>query len=168
MLELITDCAAAILPEQGSHVLDVGCGAGNFSLRLFLKREYTALTLLDLSRPMLDRAEARLKEAGLGQTNTCQADIRDTDFPEETFDTILAAAVLHHLRGEEEWENVFKKMFSWLKPGGAVWIFDLITHDHPKVHEVLWERYRDYLRNLGGIEYIDEVFRYISAEDSPR
>jgi tRNA (cmo5U34)-methyltransferase len=49
-----------------------------------------------------------------------QADIRDAAFEPATFDIILAAAVLHHLREPAEWDAVFLSMRRWLRPGGAL------------------------------------------------
>ena len=41
-------------------------------------------------------------------------------------DVILAASVLHHLRSDAQWRAVFDKFFRALRPGGAIWVFDLI------------------------------------------
>jgi tRNA (cmo5U34)-methyltransferase len=117
---------------------------------------------------MLDRAVARLQAAGLSRIEHVQADVRETEFPPQSFDAILATAVLHHLREDHEWEGVFAKLRRWLKPGGAVWIFDLIRHEIPQVQEILWNRYGEYLEGLGGEEYRLKVFSYIDLEDSPR
>ena len=39
-----------------------------------------------------------------------QGDIRDVDLHPGRYDFAVAAAVLHHLRGEEEWRQVFRKV----------------------------------------------------------
>ena len=59
VLELITSAAAATNPGA-RHALDVGCGAGNYSLKLLQKLPGIAVDLIDLSRPMLDRAVERI------------------------------------------------------------------------------------------------------------
>ncbi len=41
--------------------LDIGCGAGNFSLRLLREKELSQVTLVDLSLPMLERARERIE-----------------------------------------------------------------------------------------------------------
>ncbi len=33
---------------------------------------------------------------------------------------------------------------------------------------IMWERYAEYLRSVGGKEYQEKVFDYIDKEDSPR
>ena len=50
VLELITDAACAALPHARS-VLDIGCGAGNYTLRLLEKAGPLDVTLVDLSLP---------------------------------------------------------------------------------------------------------------------
>ena len=59
MLELVTQAAAATNP-QADHVLDVGCGAGNYTLKLLEVLPNIDVTLVDLSQPMLDRASERI------------------------------------------------------------------------------------------------------------
>ena len=41
---------------------------------------------------------------------------------------VLAAAVLHHLRDEADWEQAFQKLHRITAPGGSVWITDLTEH----------------------------------------
>lgn len=47
-------------------------------------------------------------------------------------------------------------------------ISDLITQDTEPLSEYTWERYGDYLEELGGIAYREKVLDYASKEDSPR
>jgi tRNA (cmo5U34)-methyltransferase len=103
-----------------------------------------------------------------GTVATHQADIRELELEDDSFDIITAAAVLHHLRDEDEWREVFAKFHRILKPGGSVWISDLVTHSIPALHTMMWTRYGDYLREMKGDEYRDEVFAYIEKEDTPR
>lgn len=166
-LELIVNAAATINP-QASHSLDVGCGAGNFTLKLLQRLPGLNVTLIDLSRPMLDRAVARLQQVAVGEIITHQSDIRELELDEAQFDIIMAAAVLHHLRDETEWRAVFRKLYVALKPGGSLWISDLITHSVPAIQALMWHRYGDYLTELKDEAYRDQVFDYIEQEDSPR
>lgn len=168
-MELITRAAvAASRPIR--RLLDIGCGAGNNSIRL--AREYGgepfAVDLCDLSTPMLARAQARLGEERVGLVRTFAGDFRELPFADGAYDVILAAAVFHHLRDDTDWEAAFSKVFRLLRPGGSVWITDLVAQESPAVHRLMWERYGDYLEGLAGAEYRQKVFAYIDAEDSPR
>ena len=166
-LELITSAAAVTNPDA-THFLDVGCGAGNYSLKLLEKLPNRDVTLIDLSRPMLMRAKARVQAVTNGRIHTQQTDIREANLGEDQFDIIMAAAVLHHLREEAEWTAVFQKFFQALKPGGSLWISDLVTHTAVPIEQMMVERYGRYLTELKDVAYRDHVFAYIAAEDSPR
>ena len=167
VLDLITTVAAATNPDA-SHVLDIGCGAGNYTLKLLERLPNVDVTLIDLSKPMLDRSLQRIGAVSAGNITTLQGDIRAIALPEQHYSIIMAAAVFHHLRADAEWEAVFGKCYAALKPGGSLWISDLIAHDDPTVQAVLWQRYGEYLTQLKGEAYRDQVFGYIEQEDTPR
>jgi tRNA (cmo5U34)-methyltransferase len=166
-MDLVAQAAARVTPKA-RQVLDVGCGAGNYTLRLLQELPGLDATLIDLSRPMLDRAVQRVSAATRGAVTPIQGDIREVDLGENRFDVILAAAVLHHLRTDAEWDAVFGKLHRALRPGGSLWIFDLVTSSVPAVEGLLQDRYGEYLTAFKGEEYRDHVLAYVAREDTPR
>ncbi|MDR7130580.1 tRNA (cmo5U34)-methyltransferase [Algoriphagus sp. 4150] len=166
-LELITEAAKRIVPNA-QNLLDVGCGAGNYSLMMLTKTPDLNCTLVDLSKPMLDRAFERVSEMTKGDVTILQGDIREVGLRENHYDIILAGAVLHHLRDDADWERTFEKLFKLLKPGGCLMISDLIRQDTELLNDYIWERYGDYLEGLGGKIYRQNVLDYVEKEDSPR
>ncbi len=166
-LELIAEAAAVTTPHA-TRLLDVGCGAGNYSLKLLGRLLRLDVTLIDLSRPMLERAEQRTTAAGAGSVRVLQDDIRVAELGHGAFDIIVAAAVLHHLRSDDEWRSVFQKLFDALAPGGSLWIFDLVDGEIPAVHAAAWQRYGAYLESFKGAEYREQVLAYVEKEDTPR
>ncbi|MBO0857732.1 MAG: class I SAM-dependent methyltransferase [Chloracidobacterium sp.] len=166
-LDLISSVAAATTPSA-THLLDIGCGAGNYTLKILQRLPNLNVTLVDLSKPMLDRARERVRPMTNGEIRTAQADIRDIDLGESKFDIIVAAAVFHHLREDGEWSSVFRKCHRALRPGGSIWISDLVSHQSREAQAVMWARYGEYLEQLRGPEYRDHVFAYIEQEDTPR
>jgi tRNA (cmo5U34)-methyltransferase len=166
-MDLITRAASAATP-QATHVLDIGCGAGNYTLKLLQALPNLDVTLVDLSQPMLERAQQRIRPMTTGKIQTFQADIRKLELGNGQFDIILAAAVFHHLRGDEEWQSVFAKCYAALRPGGSLWIFDMLDHSHPAIQSLMRERYGEYLVGLKDEQYRDHVFGYIEQEDTPR
>lgn len=165
-LELVTEAAAALTPHATS-LLDIGCGAGNYTLKLLERFRDADATLIDLSQPMLDRAKQRVSEATSGRVTTIQSDIRDIELGKQQHDVAVAAAVLHHLRSGDEWQLVCAKVFASLTPGGSFWIVDLISHTHGPVQSAMWRRYGEYLTELRDEAYRDEVLAYVAKEDSP-
>jgi tRNA (cmo5U34)-methyltransferase len=121
-------------------------------------------TLIDLSQPMLDRAS----RTTAGRITTIQADIREVKLPDGEFDIALAAAVLHHLRTDQEWRDVFTAFHRALRPGGSVWVFDLVESSILAVQGLMRRRYGEYLTRLKDETYRDHVFAYVEKEDTPR
>ena len=129
-MAIIAEVAAAVTPQAAS-VLDIGCGAGNYTLKLLERLPNLNVMLIDLSRAMLDRAMERIRPATTGTVEASQGDIREIDIGGERHDIILAASVLHHLRSDAQWRTVFEKFYRALRPGGAIWVFDLIESSIP-------------------------------------
>lgn len=167
ILELVGQAAATHL-HPGGTLLDVGCGAGNFTLRVLQEVHPLQCHLVDLSRPMLERAQQRITAAGAAMVTPHQTDLRALDLPEASVDGILAGAVLHHLRDEADWTATFGRLYRWLKPGGRLYVADLVVFDDPAIQNLMWHRYGRHLETLGGAAYREKVFAYIDHEDSPR
>lgn len=167
VLELITQAAVTVNPDA-THILDIGCGAGNYTLKLHQALQNFNIDLVDLSLPMLDRATERLRAVSQGKIMAIQGDIRELPLEPERYDIVIAAATLHHLRGDDEWEQVFTKVYHSLKPGGSFWISDMVTQSMEAIQKLMWQRYGEYLSDLKDEEYRDHVFGYIKKEDTPR
>lgn len=180
-MDVVAAAAAAVTPNA-EDLLDIGCGAGNYTLQVLEKLAGAHggnapvtlnCTLVDLSRPMLDKAVERVCPQTTGTVRALQGDMRELDLGESAFDIVVAASTLHHLRGDEEWHAMFAKIHRALRPGGSFWIFDLIEQVHPAIQTLMQNRYAAYLEDLkGGGEagraYREAVFQYVAAEDTPR
>jgi tRNA (cmo5U34)-methyltransferase len=160
--------AACRCTQPIRKVLDIGCGAGNNALKLAQYAAPFDCDLVDLSGPMLERAHERIRAVNAGTIRLLQGDFRHIELPDQSYDVILAAAVLHHLRDDRDWAAAFEKLFRLTAPGGSVWITDLVSHEAGAVQALMWQRYGDYLCRLGGEACRAKVFDYIEREDSPR
>lgn len=171
-MELITKAAVAST-DPIRRVLDIGCGAGNntIKLRQLIDNDFD-VDLVDLSDPMLQRAGQRIREVNRGNYRLIRDDFRIVDLPDNAYDVVLAAAVLHHLRDDDDWLTTFEKLFRIVAPEGSLWITDLVSHESQPVQKLMWDRYAQYLEKFkpgdSGGEYRDQVFQYIEQEDSPR
>ena len=166
-MSLVTEAAAATTPHA-QHMLDVGCGGGNYTLKLLERMPHLNVTLVDLSQAMLDCALKRVQPKAVGPVTAIQSDIRELDLGQQRFDIILASAVLHHLRADAEWQSVFQKLYNALKPGGSIWIFDIVESPLPEVQAIHWRRYGEYLTALQDEAFREEMFARILEEDTPR
>lgn len=167
-MELITTAIARRYPALQS-LLDIGCGAGNYPVKLLQKVKAVDVTLVDLSHPMLDRARMRVEEMTSGQVHTVKGDFRTASLQHEGYEVIIATAVLHHLRDDQDWESSFQKLYSLLKVGGSLWVFDLVYQQEAHLQEIIYrDYYGSYLTGLRDEAYRDHVFAYIDKEDTPR
>ncbi len=174
-MELCAELAVECLGSEPGAILDLGCGAGNYSLRLLQRLEAAdrpaprSISLNDLSLPMLQRAELRLREAGyVGEIELIHQDLREIRMANGQFDAIMAASVLHHLRADSEWDETFESCYRWLRPGGGLFVYDLVSFANALTQGVMDRRYADYLEGINGSDYRDHVLAYIAKEDTPR
>jgi len=165
-LDLIAQSASKS-SKNIKRVLDIGCGAGNSTIKLAQQSSPFDCDLVDLSFPMLEKARERISGFNSGKIRTFQGDFREIVLPEQEYDVIFAAAVLHHLRNDQDWESTFRKIYSLTAPAGSVWITDLVSHETEAVNSLMWSRYGEYLCTIGGEKYRKKVFDYIEKEDSP-
>lgn len=166
-MDLCTEAAKYTNP-YATELLDIGCGAGNYTLKMLSKVPNLNCVLNDLSMPMLQKAKERVTPQTTGTVTIIQDDMRNLQLQDNHFDIVLAAATLHHLRGDDDWVLMFTKIYNALKPGGSFWVSDLIAHDSPGISKLFEDRYYSYIESLGGPEYRKKVFDYVAYEDTPR
>lgn len=166
VLDMIEETVAR-MHEQAETLCDIGCGGGNFSVRLSRRLPQLRVTLIDLSEAMLERASARLKAENRHVEQVMQGDIREISLPPDTFDVVVAGAVLHHLRTREQWHDVFANIHRGLKSGGAFWYWDLIRHENEDVQAVQSRRFAEYLIERNGREQQERTFVMIEKSDTP-
>lgn len=105
----------AELVPQGAAVLDCAAGTGEFSLAV-AKRAASVLAT-DLSRPMLDRAAAKARRAGLKNITFAVRDITALAEEDGSFDVAMAANVLHLL---PQPELAVRELWRVTRPGGRL------------------------------------------------
>ncbi len=99
----------------GGHVLDVGIGTG---ICLTDYKPTTRITGIDISEPMLRKAQERVDEFGL--TNVERLVVMDAEnlkFPGESFDVVVAMHVVSTVPNPVKTLDEFARV---LKPGGEI------------------------------------------------
>ena len=103
----------------GRRILDAGCGSGPIAATL--RDRGATVTGFDSSAAMLELASRRLGP----DADLHLADLSDPlPFPDDTFDDVIAALVLHYL---EDWAGPLAELRRVLKPGGRL----IAAVDHP-------------------------------------
>lgn len=78
-------------PQEGEHVLDIGCGAGGTSLELAWRIEPEgSVTGVDVSEPLLDLARRRADAAGYAQVRFIHGDAQAQAFKAGAFDAAFS------------------------------------------------------------------------------
>ncbi|MFC2137817.1 class I SAM-dependent methyltransferase [Bacteroidota bacterium] len=167
IMDIISKVASAI-NSNASNILDLGCGAGNYTIKILNSLPDLNCTLVDLSMKMLERAQKRVREITKGKVEIIQSDFRKLQLKNNFYDIVVTGTSLHHLRQEDEWRNVFGLIYTSLKKGGSFWISDITEHDNPIIQKIMHKRYEEYLIDFGGEELKDWVNEQMALEDTPR
>lgn len=99
---------------RGKVVLDLGCGTGENLIPLV--RRGARVVAIDISPELVELARRRLQSYGIASDAvTLQAgSAYETGLPDESVDTVLSIALLHHLDLEQARQEILRI----LKPGG--------------------------------------------------
>jgi 2-polyprenyl-3-methyl-5-hydroxy-6-metoxy-1,4-benzoquinol methylase len=105
----------------GARILDLGCGNGELARQLARQGYAGSYTGLDASAGLLEEARRDLT-AGPVDVRFLQADLSlpgwEAALQGESFDSIFAFAVLHHLPSAELRRSVLEAVHGLLAPGG--------------------------------------------------
>ena len=117
--------AAAAADRLGGHVLDVGVGTG-LELPMFDRR--TRLTGIDLSEPMLRRAQRRVRAKALGNVEGLVVmDAARLAFPDAHFDAVVAPYVLTVV---PEPHASLHELARVVRPGGEIILVNHVGSGH--------------------------------------
>jgi ubiquinone/menaquinone biosynthesis C-methylase UbiE len=128
---------AGIGPED--EVLDVACGPGLVACEV--ARAARHVTGVDLTRAMIEQAEARQRALGLSNLTWAVGDAQPLAFPDAAFSRVITRYTYHHFTDPA---GVFAEMIRVCRPGGRVTVCDVFTTspEQGEAYDRL-ERYRD-------------------------
>jgi phosphatidylethanolamine/phosphatidyl-N-methylethanolamine N-methyltransferase len=98
----------------GDRVLEVGVGTG---INASLYPRDCAVTGIDLSEPMLEKARDRIARKGISNVRLMQMDATDLKFPDDTFDIVYAPYVISVVPDPVA---VAREMRRVCRPGGRI------------------------------------------------
>jgi ubiquinone/menaquinone biosynthesis C-methylase UbiE len=98
--------------DDGSSVLDLGCGTGVPAGTEIAKRH--RLTGVDISEAQIILAQKRVPNGEF-----IHGDLASVNFADETFEAIVSFYSLEHLPRREH-AGILSRMYRWLSPGGFI------------------------------------------------
>jgi len=113
--------------KAGDNVLEVGIGTG---LNLPLYPLHCRLTGIDLSEEMLEKAQDKVLELGLGNVTLKTMDATVMDFGAGEFDSVVAT---YTISAVPDPVGVLREMKRVVKPGGNIVILNHFRSDRPVV-----------------------------------
>ena len=141
MMGGVYEAVAADVAGQAAsgELLEIGAGTGFLATEMGSRSRDLLITAMNTTGGMVQAAEARIYEAGLGrQVKVARGDAEDIPFANQTFDFVVS------LGGPQHWsapELALAEIHRVLRPGGVALIYSL----RRELPEEGWDRVREGL-----------------------
>jgi len=134
MLELVNDFDAPM--HQGQiRLLDLGTGTALIPIEVCQRNADLRVIATDLANEMLKLAEVNLQQAGLEHVISLErADAKNLSYADQAFDGVISNSLIHHIPDPR---SVFQEMVRVVKPGGLIFVRDLLRPDSQNELEYL-------------------------------
>jgi ubiquinone/menaquinone biosynthesis C-methylase UbiE len=138
-------------PKKGMKVLDVGCGTGNYSIKL--AKLGCRVTGADISDKMLVIARDKAKKEGVA-VEFVDMDAYHLDFEDESFDGVICMTAIEFIKRPNE---ALEEFFRVVRKGGRV-LVGTITRDSAWGAMYMSEEYRqDSVFKHATLRTLDEL-----------
>ena len=121
------------------RVLDVGTGTAQIPIEFCQRPVNADIVAIDLAVEMLLLAEQNIRNAGLhGRILLEHVDAKELPFDDGEFDWVISNSIVHHI---PEPIDSLREMQRVLKPGGLLFVRDLLRPDSPEEVEQIVQFY---------------------------
>jgi ubiquinone/menaquinone biosynthesis C-methylase UbiE len=120
-------------------ILDVGTGTAQIPIEIARRQTGIRITAVDLAAHMLQLAQKNVIREGLSdRIKLDHVDAKQLPYREAEFDAGISNSIIHHI---PEPRNVFREMVRVVRPGGWLFIRDLLRPADLETHAELVARY---------------------------
>ena len=109
--------------EEGSKILEIGCGAGEDAVKLAKSRRDLEIFAIDIGENVKALAE---RHSSVGNLHFVRADARVLPIRASLFDSVVSFGVFHHTDNPEQ---CVKEAFRVLKTGGTAFVYLYKNHE---------------------------------------
>lgn len=152
------------LRPEGRH-LEVGSGTGYDSIALAERHPDSRITGIDLYKDIVEVANTRASEMGLGNVTHIAGDAADHAFS-EPFDSMRAERVFQHLQ-DEEIDALVGHLAGYTRSGGVFCLvgvdWESLTATIPPSHRETFLMMKNYLVDVSNINFVYTAIRSFEA-----
>jgi ubiquinone/menaquinone biosynthesis C-methylase UbiE len=141
---------APFASDASLEVVDIGAGYGVVAEEALKAFPNARVTLLDYSEPMLERARQRLAQYA-DRLEWVMADLSTPSWTEglkDRYHLAVSGLAIHNLMSQRHLQDIYKEVFSVLKPDGAFLDYDLVSFSGGLEQHLEWLR----LAGFGSVE----------------
>ena len=156
MLEVVVNC----LPDTNENptILDIGCGTGNLSLKIYQRFPNAKVICIDESLDYLKICQVKLN--AFPNTEFLSGNFNDYSGENEKFDAIIMSfAFLEIARTDEEKITFLTKCKNLLKKDGVIYMAESIKPENNPYLESLYTQMAEAHRKLNCLDENDKRFK---------
>jgi ubiquinone/menaquinone biosynthesis C-methylase UbiE/DNA-binding transcriptional ArsR family regulator len=120
-------------------VADLGSGEGLLSE--LLARRAKKVIAVDNSERMVEFGATKAKKNGLKNLEFRLGEIQNPPIDPQSVDLVILSQALHHAA---EPERAIQSAYKILRPGGHIWILDLLKHNFERAEELYGDRWSGF------------------------
>jgi ubiquinone/menaquinone biosynthesis C-methylase UbiE len=125
--------------DGGNPILDVGTGTAQIPIELCRQAPAAQIVAVDRAHEMLRVAEDNVRRAGLETRLELEiCDAKSMPYADERFGAVITNSIVHHI---PEPRRVLGEMLRVLRPGGKLFVRDLLRPDDEATLQQLVARY---------------------------
>ena len=134
--------------QEGTTVYDLGCSTGTTILKLSdrIKDDRLKIIGIDSSQPVIEKAKAKLDNAGLANAELVCKDVMEAEIKNAS--VVIMNYTLQFIPPEKR-HDLLKNIYEGLVPGGILLLSEKVLEESTQATELFIEEYYDFKRIMG-------------------